>query len=74
MPGGQKAKTEARSSIVTKSNKDFKNGPHQKKKKILKTKQNNIWDVTLRHPRWPWARPRSSPAPPPHSPPYHPLG
>ena len=40
MPGGQKSKTEARSSIVTKSNKDFKNGPHQKKKNLKsKTKQ-----------------------------------
>ena len=30
MPGCQKSKTEVRSSIVTKSNKDFKNGPLQK--------------------------------------------
>ena len=37
MPKSQPAKTQNRSNIVTNSI-DFKNGPHQKKKKILKKK------------------------------------
>ena len=40
MPPGQKTKAQNRSNVVT--NKDFKNGPHKKKKEKESLKKKNI--------------------------------